>query len=352
MGRRGKRGNGRQLFGVGGDTEEVEERPEDAIIVVDSDGNPVDDAYGDDGDIPITFGPNGEIEAVDRQPVDQDREDPLAALEQQKQLLQRERDEAQRRAQQAEQRVHAVETDNHETTKALFTAALESAKGGLTGAKARYVDCSERGDWKGAADAQEEIARFSQEVGTIEAGARELGDRPAPRQQPTPQTQQPAVDFNTRTDAWINAHLMPNEKAFVQKYRGKIFDPNSDKTFRRMVAIGNVAALEHERDTPEYIAYIEREMKFTQDAPVTQQQQQSKPPQQRKPQHMAPGRAGGARQTVSVELTKAELDTAKRLGMSPARYALNKKTAQDGAKDPDYRGPRFSRDDPAITGNR
>lgn len=347
MGRRGKRGNGRQMFGTGAADDEIEDRPEDAIVVVDSDGNPVD---------------TGEVEVIERDDqtppareptTEDDSEDPFVVLQRNHEQLQQRHQQTEQRAVQAERRVQAVEQDNHETTKALFTAALDSAKGGLAGAKAKYAECAGRGDWTGAADAQEEIARFSQEVGTIEAGQRELEQRPAPRQQPqTEQRQQPPADFNARTDAWINANLMPNERAFVQKYRGKIFDPASDKVFRRMVAIGNVAALEHERDTPEYIAYIEREMRFTQEAPPVTQQQQSKPPQQRKPTHAAPGRAAGARQTTQVELSKAELDTARRLGMSPARYALHKKTAADGAKDPDYRGPRFSRDDPSITGNR
>lgn len=311
-----------------------EERPEDAIVVVDEEGNPFEEAEPDP------------VEPIDEPGAD---DDPIALLEQQKAELQREQQARQAtEAQLARERQQsqALQRDNHETTKALFAAALASSQDGLKGAKAKYAAAAAQGDWDGAADAQAEIARFTQEIGEIERTSKDLGDAPAPRSQP--QTETPPADFGKRVDAYIN-QLSPAQAEFARKHRAKLFPENDQKPLKKAMALANVAAIEHGVDTPEFFAYIEAQMGLMDEpkpkaAPVTRAK--------RPPIAAAPGARSGLKPTVQVELSAAEREAAKRLGMTPARYALRKKEATEGAKDPNYRGPRYSKDDPATSGAR
>lgn len=331
---RSRRGNGRSMFSTGAPDIE-EERPEDVIVVVDEEGNPFEEVEPD------------LVEPVD-EPAD---DDPVALLEQQKAELQREQQARQAtEAQLARERQQsqALQRDNHETTKALFAAALASSQDGLKGAKAKYAAAAAQGDWDGAADAQAEIARFTQEIGEIERTSRDLGDAPAPRQQP--QTEVRPVDFEKRVDAYIG-QLSPAQAEFARKHRAKLFPENDQKPLKKAMALANVAAIEHGVDTPEFFAYIEAQMGLTDDPPKpkpTPAVTRAKRP----PIAAAPGARGGVKPTVQVELSAAEREAAKRLGMTPARYALRKKEATEGAKDPNYRGPRYSKDDPATSGAR
>lgn len=341
--RRGHRGNGRETYGIGAADAEPTEREEDFVVVVDADGNPYDDTVNlaeEEIDIPGV---------TDRDPIDEPADDdPLTVLQREKADLQRANQQQAAELAQTRQQAENLQKDNHATTKALFTTAIEQGKAGLKGAKAAYAEAMRQQDFEGAADAQEHIARFTQEIATLESAAKELPKDPPARQAPR---QAAPPDFDAAVDQYISKQLTPAQQEFAKKHRAKIFTPDSDKNLQKVLALSNVAALEHGVDTPEFFAYIEREMKFSDDQKPAARVA-PKPGAKRPPIAAAPVQRGGARQTVQIELSAAERDAAKRLGMSPARYALNKKRALDGAKDPNYTGPRYSRDDPANNGGR
>lgn len=330
--RRGHRGNGRAMFGVGaGDEVDEIERPEDSIIVVDGDGNPIDDGYEPLAD---------EIE-LDEPASDATEDDPLEVLQRSKAELEQRHTQAAAELERVKREKAQLENDNHATTKALFQTALADAQNNLKAAKAKYADAMRQQDFEGAADAQEAIARHTQEAATIQSAAAELGDKPAPRTQPpTP------VNFTQAVDRYIS-QLTPEQQKFARKHRDKLFPEGDDKPLKKVLALSNVAALEHGVDTPEFFSYIEKNMGLSDEqkpAPVVRQK--------RPPVASAPVGRGAPRQTVQVELTAAERQIAARMGLSPAKYALHKKRISDGAKDPEYRGPRYSRDDPATNGGR
>lgn len=331
--RRGHRGNGRAMFGVGADEVEEIERPEDSIVVVDPDGNPIDDGYE-----PLA-------EEIDEPaPLDTAEDDPLEVLQRNKAELEQRHTQATAELERTKREKAELERDNHVTTKALFATALADAQNNLKAAKSKYADAMRQQDFEGAADAQEAIARHTQEVTTIDAASRELGDKPAPRTQPR-ETPTP-VNFTLAVDRYIS-QLTPEQQKFARKHREKLFPEGDDKPLKKVLALSNVAALEHGVDTPEFFSYIEKNMGLSDEqkpAPVVRQK--------RPPVASAPVGRGAPRQTVQVELTAAERQIAARMGLSPAKYALHKKRISDGAKDPEYRGPRYSRDDPATNGGR
>lgn len=341
--RRGHRGNGRQMFGAN-DGDEIEDiRPEDSIVVVDESGNPVHE------DVEVV---HAAIEADEQHETNPEPDDAFANLQRSHEALKTSHAQQTQQLQQVQQRAQNLEADNHSTTKALFATAITSAKDGLASAKARYAEASRTGDWEGAADAQEEIAVAAGELRQLEAASAQFDREPAerPRREQTLPPAPPA-DFNARTDAWINSSLMPNEQRFARQYREQIFTEGSDKVFRKLQALANVAAIEHERDSPEYIAYIEREMKFKpeEQPPVVEKKASQN---RRPPIPAAPAGRGGPTKTTQVVLSADERAMAKRLGMSEKAYALHKRTAEEGATDPNYKGPRFTRHDPAIRGNQ
>lgn len=335
--RRGHRGNGREIFGTGANDELEEiERPEDSIVVVDADGNPLDDEIDDS----VIIDPD----PVDDEPADDD--DPLATLQREAAALRTQQQQTAAENARLQREAAALQKDNHDTTKALFTTAIETAQGGLKSAKTKYAEAMRQQDFEGAADAQAEIAQFTQEIGQLQGAVREIGDAPPARQQPKPAA---PTDFNAAVEQYISTQLTPAQQTFARKHRDKIFTPDSDKNLKKVLALSNVAALEHGVDTPEFFQYIEKNMGLSDEPkPKTPVVVRTKRPAIA----AAPAGRGGAKQTVQVEVTAAEREVAKRMGMTPARYALRKKQIADGAKDPEYRGPRFSRDDPATNGGR
>jgi len=325
------------MFAADGGAVEEEERPEDAIVVVDPDGNPYDD------DAPLETYEEVETEA-------EPELDPIENLTRERDQLRQQQQQTAAELQNTRRRLEAASTENHETTKALFSAAVETAKSGLTAAKNKYAEAAAQGDWLGAADAQVEIARHTQEIAQIEVAARDIAEQPAPKPQQArqPAAQQQPADFNAAVDRYISA-LTPAQQAFAKKHRGAIFPEGDDKPLKTVEALASAAALKHGLDTPEFFAFIEDSMGLKEQPKPTSVPRVA---QKRPPIASAPVQRGGTRQTTQVELTAAERDIAKRMGMTPAKYALRKKQIQDGTKSADYNGPRFSRDDPANNGGR
>jgi hypothetical protein len=158
-------------------------------------------------------------------------------------------------------------------------------------------------------------------------------------------------------DAFLD-QFSPETRAFAEKYRDQIFPEGDAAPLQQVMAAHQLAvAKKIKPDTPAYFDFIEAQMEFKPPvAQKTETKQQPRPapkPVGRK-QTAAPANRGPSGSTVGnqVVLSRDEVAMARKLGMSPAAYGKNKKTMMDRAGDPDYTGPRYSRDDPAIQGGR
>lgn len=344
--RRSHRGNGAAMFSAT-DGDEHEEAPEDAYVVVDSEGNPIGD------DEPAHVETEEEVHAGDEP--EPDAADPLATLQQNYDRLQEEAAETKRRLAESENQLHAQADDGAATTKALIASTKAAAKAALDAAKRQVVEAGQAGDFEALAEAQTVVGEKSAELREISQIEREF-ERQSQTQQQKPQQPQ-KLSHTEAVEKYINEQLTGPQQQFVRKHYDTIFPEGDGKPLQTVVALANVAALRYGKDTPEFFDYIEREMNLSEpdnsgrQPPAQQQQTGRKPAPQKRPSAAPVSRSnGGAPRQVT--LTAEQINAAKAMGMTPKRYAMYVQRAKDGANDPNYRGPRFSQDDPAIVGNR
>jgi len=318
--RRGRRGNGEELYD--GDDD-------DGIIVVDDDGNPIID------DVVVVDDP------IINDPVDDD-DDPHVALAKNYEDLKKSTAAVEQERDTYRTQLEQTQSSETETTRLAIKQGRAAVEGKIAAAKAAIKAAGESQDFAALADAQTELsnAQFDlRELGSIERQFE--AEAAAPKSKPQQSAPQ---SHDARVDAFIK-QLPDHAKKFVTKYRAKLFPENDPKPFQRATAAYNYArdVKGLEEGTDEFYNYVEKEIGGSETP-------KKKPPPQRRPASAPVGRGSSAGQ-VQVHLSDAELKTAKKLGMSPKKYALHKRTAQEGAKDPHYSGPRYSRDDPSIVGS-
>lgn len=350
MARRGFRGNGRQRFGAGADDDRLDEerdpRPEDSIIVVDAEtGNPIDQAREE----PPAAEERRETPASGADQAYANLERSLQGLQQQREADARRIEELSTRAEAAE-RGHVADTARN---------AIASAEGALSDAKRRYAAAMAGSDYAGAADAQADITMRAAELQQVRGIVRELeqeeqAGRQAPREErrEQPRDQPPAQTHDQLVDRYIGS-LTPKQQEFARAHRAEIFPEGDQRPLQRVLALSQVAAEDYGIDTPAFFQYLEENM--TKRAPgaeplsatATQQRQ----PAARRPPSAPVGR-GAPTVPRQVALTAEQREMATKLKMSPAKYASYLLQAEEGARDPNYTGPRLSRDDPALSGRR
>lgn len=337
------------------DNDELQKpRPEDSIVVVASDGEPIEDGgYYEESRDPVIAGHETLTET------ETDRNDEAF------QVLQRsfdalKNDSAALRAEneQLRERNKASQADVFATQKAVLQEAKANADGRLATAKAAYAAAMSNQDYEAAAEAQEAIADAKADQRQYAEALVEVADmeKNPPRQETRPAAATPsAMTHDQQVDAFIKT-LSPKTAEFAQQHRGTIFPANGSlDRLNEAIALDGVARARNIKpDTPEYFAFLEDQMGLKDAKPTGQRQPPRQKTPARQPRAAAPvnNRAGNQNQPTRIELSRDELNMAARLNMTPARYALHKKTAQERANDPDYRGPKYSRDDPAIVGVR
>ena len=335
--RRAPRGNG--LY-ENPDSDAAEENPEDAIAIVDDEGNPIDDDFAFSTDEPTLTTETSETEEVE--------DDPHAVLERNYNELQQKHQTVTQERDTFKQQAESSRTGEVEATKATIAQAKASTQAKIDAASRAIEEAGEAQDYKALAQAQSDLADAKydlRDIGNIEkqfeAGLEEQSQR---REAPKASDDQP---HDKKVNAWIET-LPENAQKFAKKHRGSLFPEGDPKPLNKAMAAWNYArdvkGLEPGSD--DFYDYIERETGLTEQT----KKPAPKPAPQRRP-NAAPVRRGTPTSSAQVHLSQAELNMAKRLGMSPKKYALNKHTAMTGAKDPDYSGPRYSKDDPAIVGS-
>lgn len=327
---------------------EGEQDDEDLIIIDEESGEALTDAPAEDTTEP-------EVIAAETTPAPAapaPETDAYEVLKRNFDALEAQRATDQARLAELEAARAGTEADQDATNAALLKAAGQAAKAELQAAKRVYAEAAAKGDHAAMADAQELIAdkvlearQYAAAEADWEASAAE---RKRARTAPAPKPQTPAeVPYTARVDAFIDT-LPPKVKEWAKANKDVAFgtEPSAERTQKLEQAHYKALGEGYAVDSPEYIAVIDRTIKGT--------PQRAKPTPQRRapPMASAPVNRGGTPPANTVTLSKAERDMATRLGMTPAKYGAYKRKAQAGAADPDYKGPRYSKDDPALSGAR
>lgn len=349
---RGRRGGTDEV----GEADDVAPRPEDSIIVVDSDGAPIDLNEGDLGVVGVAAGEPAADDPKAEPPAD----DAFKVLERNFEALKAADAEKAARLAELEDERKVTHEDTRKTQRALLVGGLESAETAVISAKRAYADAMAAGDYEKASDAQELIAEASAERREFKQALEGFDNAPPEVDERRPRSgsrgqQQPAqLSHDQAVDAFISS-LSPETQAFAKKHRDVIFSEESPR-LNEVMAIHQLAVTRGIKpDTPAYFTFIEKQMDIAEGSPDPQPTARPKatPAKSKRPaMPAAPVNGGAPRGAVQVQLSREELAMASKLKMTPARYALHKKTAHDRANDPNYNGPRYSKDDPALRGAR
>jgi hypothetical protein len=317
---------------------------EDEIDVMDEDGNPISDDLPEpevitDEPAPVTEAAPAGDDAFAVLKREKDAADAALAAERQKTAA-------------LERRTAGSEADLDATNAALLKNAAAGARAAVETAKQAYATAMAASDFTGAANAQQAIAERVAEAREFEAAIvefeREIADkRAAPKAQPKPTPAAPA-DPNEA----IIAEMTPASAEWLRKNKERAM--GSPARWSRTIAAHH-AAVEagHEIDTPEYFKFLETDLNITAAAPTTKPN--PKPTPRRAPPMAAAPVTRGSDTTGTrgqVKLSQSERDMAKRLNMTLAQYGAYKLKAETAAADPEYKGPRYARDNPAISGRR
>ncbi len=327
------RGNGRAKFSAADD---AEDEP-DLEVLDEETGNPIVE------DAPIT---------IEDEPADEPK--PESAGDDAFEILKRGKAEAdaalaaeRRKSADLERRAATSETDLDSTNAALLKNAAAQARAQVQAAQNAYAAAMANSDFAAAGAAQAAIAERIAEAREFEAAIGEF-EREIAERRAAPVVAKKADAPADPTEAII-AQMTPASATWLRANKDKTM--SSPAKWSRTIAAHH-AAVEagHEVDSPEYFQFLETDMNIKA-APVTTN---SKPTAKRAPpMAAAPVTRGATTGTAgSVTLSKAEREAAGRLRMSVTKYAKLKHQASEAAKDPDYSGPRYSRDNPAIAKGR
>lgn len=352
MARRGRRGGSHEMD-VDGD--EIAPRPEDSITIVDEEGKPLTDIAETPGEDDFR------IAGVET-PAIPARQDPAPPADDAYKVLERNFEALKAADAEKTSRLAALEDerkltaeDTRATQRALLGSGLDGAKNDLNNAKVAYAAAMAKGDYDAASEAQVSMVSAVQDAREFEQAIGEFDRTPAPttRRQEKTETTPAQIPFNEAVDKFIST-LTPETQAFAKKYRGDIFKEGAPR-LDEVMAIHQLAVTRRIKpDTPEYFKFIEQQMDLKEPTAQPAANPRSTPPAKtrRPPMAAAPVNGGNGSAVSQVALSRAELNMAKRLGMTPERYGLHKKTALERANDPEYQGPRYSQDDPAMRGAR
>lgn len=325
--------------------DEAPAEDEDPIRVEDEDGNQIDD----NAHVEV------EPEIEEAEPTPAARAEPAA--DDPFQVLQREADAAKaalaaerKRSADLEARVHTSGADIDATNAALLKHAAAAARGEVDAAEAAYATAMAAADYPAAAAAQRLLTEKIADAREYEAASVEFERVATERKATPPARTQPAPAAATDPAEAIIGQMTPASGAWLRKNKDVAL--KSQAAWSRTIAAHH-SAIEagHEVDSPAYFQFLEGDLKITggrDPTPITKPTPKRAPPMAAAPVNKGTPAAGG----VSVRLSMAERDAAKRMGMTVAKYASLKHKAHEAAKDPEYAGPRYSQDNPAITGRR
>lgn len=206
----------------------------------------------------------------------------------------------------------------------MITSALGNAEREREVLKAAYREAFETGDGARAADVQAQLSDLAVRIRDLSEGKSKIEEmaeaqrRQAaqPRQTAPQQAVRQPADPRQQFEAAISSFSEPS-KQWIRAHPDAFMDQSK---WKRVVQLDAVAQYNgHKPDSPEYFAFIDREMGY---APASDSRQTS-----RQTSYAAPVRgggsvsAGGSASPTKVRLTPEQLKTAELLEMTPQEYA-------------------------------
>lgn len=228
----------------------------------------------------------------------------------------RERDEA--IAREREARAGQADTESD-----LIANALQAAQREAVAAKAAVKAAFENSDAEALADAQERLGRAAADTREYErAAAVQASEKEREKATPQRQERQP-TDITSMVD---RMQVMPAEREWLIAHPDSIMDPGRNKELD--VAYMKATRKQLIRGTPEYFKFIESEMGY-------QTQQAENGDDERTTNVSAPvsrdsrSSVSGKVNTNRIELSPAEREQARLMGISDIAYAKGKKQMND-----------------------
>jgi hypothetical protein len=227
----------------------------------------------------------------------------------------------------AEARAQASAAEMHRANLGLIENAVAMRKSALENAKARLVEAKRAQDYESEADIQDEMLRFHAELSQLEA-ARAQYEKSPPRVQPQlrPQGSSDPVEQmasqmeqtgSTRSAQWIRSH---------PEYA------KDNRLMQKMLAAHNLAVADDlVPDTDAYFAAVESTLGIRKAPTAPPPTPRAAPPPAAPTAASAPAGSGKSNPN-RITLTRAEVEIAKELDMTPQEYARNKMVLQKEGK--------------------
>lgn len=251
-------------------------------------------------------------------------EDGIADLKRQLDEERARRADAERRAAEAAQQAHAARLDKEDTDIQLVSNAIDTLDRETDILKANYAHAMQTGDFRRAAEIQEEMSDNSAKLLQLRNGLEAMKAKPkAPPPQAAPAN--PVEAFASR--------LTPRSADWVRAHPEFVTDPSKN---RKMIAAHELAVADGlTPDTDAYFTAIEETLRIKPQAKVVEEEATSSAAKVVSRRDAAPAAAPVSRGTSSrnvVRLTAAEREMAEMMGMKPEDYAKNKLALQKEGK--------------------
>jgi hypothetical protein len=253
-------------------------------------------------------------------------EDGIAELKRQLDEERARRVDLERRNHELAQREHAARIDKEDTDLQLVANAIETLDQDSEVLKAGYAQAMQAGDYRRAAEIQEELSANSAKLLQLRNGYEAMKAKPKaapPQQVPSDPVEAFASQLSARSAAWVRAH-----PEFVR-------DPA--KT-RKMIAAHELAVADGiAPDSDAYFEAIEATLRVRPQAQVQAQEEDAmagaaKVTQRRDAAPAAAPVSRGQPSRNTVRLTAAEREMAEMMNMKPEEYARNKLALQKEGK--------------------
>lgn len=253
-------------------------------------------------------------------------EDGIADLKRQLDEERARRAEAERRAHEAAQLAHAARSDKEDTDIQLVSNAIDTLDRDTEILKAGYAQAMQQGDFRRAAEIQEEMSENAAKMLQLRNGLEAMKAKPkTPPPQPMPRdpVEAFASQLTPRSADWVRAH-----PEYVR----------DAKLNRKMIAAHELAVADgHVPDTDGYFEAIEETLRIKpQAAPrevdLDASETAAKVVQRRDAAPAAAPVSRGQPSRNTVRLTAAEREMAEMMNMKPEEYARNKLALQKEGK--------------------
>lgn len=222
--------------------------------------------------------------------------------------------EAERRANDASQQAYRAGADAEDTNLKLVENAIGVSKGNAETLKSAYADALQAGDFKKAAEINDNMVVNHNRLQRLEEGALAMKAKPKvepPRPIVVDRVEDLAQRLTPRAATWLRAH-----PEYAQ----------TDKMLNKMVAAHNLVKDDHQIDSDGYFAAVEQALGIqerNQDDDLARSRRGS-------PAAVPAGRGGSSGSSGSngasrtIRLTDAEREIAKMTGQTEEAYAKNK----------------------------